>query len=246
MGPAAASAVPALTEALRDKACIDRRGDQYFVCVAAAGALGEIGAAAGSAVGSLAALLRDEEPEVREAAARALGRLGPVAEAAIPALDEALQGRAGLVAVAGLGGIGPAAVPALLAAFREGDCNTRVATAWGLAQIGPAAQAAVAPLAEALEGEEPLVRVSAAAALWHIARHPAAVPALARALTLNPDAEVRFRAAQALEEIGQEAKAAVPALVRALRDEAVAYEAGRALAAIDPGAPAQAEGNHGR
>jgi hypothetical protein len=42
------------------------------------------------------------------------------------------------------------------------------------------------------------------------------------------------------------AKPTVPALIRALRDEAVGYEAGRALAAIDPGAAAQAEGNNGR
>jgi hypothetical protein len=57
---------------------------------------------------------------------------------------------------------------------------------------------------------------------------------------------VRFRAAQALEQIGPAAKAAVPALVRALREEAVGDEARRALAAIDPGAAAQAEGNNGR
>jgi TIR domain/HEAT repeats len=70
-GPAAASAVPALAEALKDHDPGIRRS--------AADALGGIGPAAASAVPALAEALKDQHASVRQSAANALGGIGPAA-----------------------------------------------------------------------------------------------------------------------------------------------------------------------
>jgi HEAT repeat protein len=66
---AAAMVVPALIEALRDPAVFGR--------VQAASALGQFGTNGGAAVAALTELLKDERPEVREAAAKALRAIQP-------------------------------------------------------------------------------------------------------------------------------------------------------------------------
>ena len=71
IGPAAASAIPSLTEALRDA---DRD-----VRAKAAEALGKIGPAATSAIPSLTEALRDADRNVRGRAVEALGNVGPAA-----------------------------------------------------------------------------------------------------------------------------------------------------------------------
>jgi HEAT repeat protein len=79
LGPEAAAAVPALTEALKNPNTLVRQN--------AALALGEVGPAAKGAVSALAEVLRDPEWVVRRQAALALGRLGPDARSAAPALQ---------------------------------------------------------------------------------------------------------------------------------------------------------------
>jgi hypothetical protein len=78
IGPAAAEAVPALIEALRDSADDVRQG--------AASALGKIGPAAAAAVPALIEALRDSNNDVRLEAVRALGEIGPCAPEAVAAL----------------------------------------------------------------------------------------------------------------------------------------------------------------
>jgi HEAT repeat protein len=81
MGPEAKTAVPALTELLKD--------DDEWVRRAAAWALGKIGPEAKTATPALTELLRDKW--VRQTAASTLGNIGPEAKTAIPALTELLQ-----------------------------------------------------------------------------------------------------------------------------------------------------------
>ena len=54
----------------------------------------------------------------------------------------------------------------------------------------------------------------------------------------SENSSIRQRAAEALGKIGPEAKAAVPGLIEALKDEAVRWKAGEALGKIGPGAKA--------
>ena len=61
------------------------------------------------------------------------------------------------------------------------------------------------------------VAANAAAALWRIARHPAALPAL-EAVLKSDDSMARISAVKALAEIGPEAVAVVPALRTSVRD----------------------------
>jgi HEAT repeat protein len=79
IGPEAKTAVPVLTELLKDE----------WVRKTAALALGEIGLEARTAVPALTELLKKEW--VRQTAASALGNIGPEAKTAIPALTELLQ-----------------------------------------------------------------------------------------------------------------------------------------------------------
>jgi HEAT repeat protein len=72
------TAIPPLVEALKD--------DDEKVCIAAAGALGEIGRKAKPAVPALIRALNDGNEGIRKAAALALGEIGPEAKAAVPAL----------------------------------------------------------------------------------------------------------------------------------------------------------------
>jgi hypothetical protein len=86
LGPAAKSAVPALTAALNERP--RSRGDDSALRRVTAEALGRIGPAAKGAVPALVAIVKDEreEEEVRRAAVHALGGIGPGAKSAAPAL----------------------------------------------------------------------------------------------------------------------------------------------------------------
>lgn len=80
IGPEAASAVPALIDALADKDVNVRSN--------ASNALVQVG---GEALPGLIAALKSEQRDVREQAARTLRKMGPTAQSAVPALVEALQ-----------------------------------------------------------------------------------------------------------------------------------------------------------
>jgi HEAT repeat protein len=128
------TAVPALVEALKDKAGKAR--------MRAVQALGDLGPAASSAVSDLVKAVKDSEPQVRWASSDALGQIGPAAEAAVPALIEALkEGNTRAAVVDALGLIGPkaqAAVPALQEVLNGDDVPVRWATAAALVRIGGA------------------------------------------------------------------------------------------------------------
>jgi hypothetical protein len=91
MGPAAADALPALLEVVRE--CCPSNADPLpasrYLFTAICNTFVQIGP---KSVPVLAELLAHDSPDVREAAAIALKRLGGSAEAALPALVKALTG----------------------------------------------------------------------------------------------------------------------------------------------------------
>jgi HEAT repeat protein len=165
MGAAAKPAVPELTAAVKDD-------KDLFVRRFAAQALGEIGPDAKDAVPALGKAAREEKKELVEAAVTALGKIGPDA---VPALIDALKGKAPdpakgkdkkkvmpaasegddtlrrRKAAEALGAIGPpakAAVPTLIDALKDTAVRTEAARALG--NIGPDAKAALTPLNDLL------------------------------------------------------------------------------------------------
>ena len=134
------TAVPALLEALKDKAAKIRKR--------AAESLGDLGPGAKSAVPALLKTAKDSDPMVRWASIDALGQMGPEAEAAASILIEALkEENTRGAAVDALGLIGPkaqAAVPALEKVLKGDDAGVYWATAAALLRIGgPGAKAGV-------------------------------------------------------------------------------------------------------
>lgn len=133
-GDAAAEAVPALTDALRD-AHKEVRRDAVI-------ALGKIGAAAGEAVPALIALLDDSHShhEVRKT-------LRKIGEPAVPALVGLLaEEMKGIEAESVLGAIGKPATGALIAALQSPTREIRARAASALGSVGAEAAEALCPL----------------------------------------------------------------------------------------------------
>jgi HEAT repeat protein len=142
MGRQAASAAPALVNALSDR---DR-----FVRWSAARALGKVRPAnADPVIAALARLLADPDGDLRLAAAAALGAYGPGARAALPALVEAAKARepelrlAALRALESIGSDDSNALAVLSAALGDSDGRVRQAAADALQKVAPSRREAV-------------------------------------------------------------------------------------------------------
>jgi HEAT repeat protein len=175
---------------------------------ACAGALGDIGADARAAVRDLAGALQDKHAGTRAAAAGALRRMGPHAKPARKELQAAL-------------------------ADKKGDEVLRTESARALLQLGADAAPALAVLEEALVDAKGPVGLRRAVAEG-LARLGKDAGLLAEALggvleEKGPDGKDKARreahqalrraAVTTLDSLGADAKAAVPALVKALADE---------------------------
>lgn len=133
IGPAAASAVPALTRMLGD--------EWYGNRAVAAQALGNIGSAAVPAVPALMRLLlTDEDDLTRACSARALGQIGD--SIALETLERSLREdrdtgvrAAAALALSGLGSSGRRSVPILSASLSDSEISVRVASALAIAKI---------------------------------------------------------------------------------------------------------------
>ncbi len=188
-----------------------------FARSSAADHLAEIGPDAVPAMPGLIRALADTSGSVRGLAARALGKFGPRAKIAVPAL----------LRVAAHPGewstlnetvkrIGPEAVPALIHGLDDPEYPAgHVPAAVALGQFGPLAAAAVPRIRALLANSRGEARVSLAQTLWRIDRDSSALAVLI-ALIRKEDFMVQARAFDALEEIGPDAKAAIPMLIEML------------------------------
>jgi HEAT repeat protein len=216
-------AVPALVQALESKTT----AREYAVI-----ALQEAGPPAKAAVPALIRRLQeDDDPHVRSPSAYALGRIGPAAKAALPALTKALRDSDGHVRINAADALrridnSSAGVPALIEVCKDPGPSNRCTAAMVLGDFGPAAKDAVPALLELLKDSDPYIPSYAAFALWQVAKHERAIPAL---IDTGPASEF-------LGRIGPEAKAAVPALIRAAgdKDAFAAFRAIDALGRIGP------------
>jgi HEAT repeat protein len=242
IGSRAKAAPRALTDRLKHEGFATRR--------AAASALWTFQKDA-AAVSAMIKDLKDRDPRTRHGAAQTLGGLGPRAKAAVPALLEVLTtpdptDRSAAALALWQIDKNPAGVPALIEDLEDTtSAGVRSQAAWALGRIGGAAKTAVPALALALKdnpwtpGENSGFHIPVALALWRIARHPAAVPALTACLK-DSEASRRWEAAHALGAIGADARATVPALAELLKDEKDSVRGSAALALGAMGARAKA------
>ena len=158
------TAIPALSEALKDEAAQIRAG--------AAAALYWIAPEAATAVPALSAALQDSDNTVRRLSSLALARIGPGARSAVPALIQVLadeDGRVRGAAISALGRIGPDAAAVLLEALqKDKTACIRAAAAAALPAIPDRAPATVPALIAAMKDADPGVRAAAALALKRI------------------------------------------------------------------------------
>lgn len=194
VGPAAASAVPALIRATRDEsesvrrkatlalgamgpraeiampALVDLLGFDESAAVrdVAAKSLASIGAAA---VSLLKKLLTDEDPAVRWRAAMALGQLRRLAISAVPALRDATADVSPMVrmesieALWRITGKADVVLPGLLETLTVADRQVRIRAFRLLVQLGPQALPAAGPLRRLLKDDRSYVRQVAKKAL---------------------------------------------------------------------------------
>jgi HEAT repeat protein len=210
-------------------------------------ALSAIRSRADVAVPALRKALRDPDWYVRSEAGRAIGEYGVDAKSALPDLTSALKDKDGHVKVAAafalykIGGKTEPAVPVLIQTLNRGDETfySPHSAARTLGRIGPPAKAAVPHLTAALSKDNRGLRICAAGALWKITKKPEpALPVLIQALQDGTSLEENSTgdAIDMLEDMGPEAKAAVPALLAARKQaEGWARErVERVLKKIDP------------
>lgn len=169
------------------------------------------------------ALLKDKEDKVRLKAAFSLRQLGPEAKAAVPTLIGILKDknvdvrREAAFALQRIGSAVKPAIPALIDALQDSDAYVRFWSITALAEFGTDARAALPALKKILKEADPLLHVDAANALWRLGEKKEAVTALIDALkNANEKWDATAGAAFVLAEIGPDAKAAVPALLKAL------------------------------
>jgi HEAT repeat protein len=212
IGAGARAAIPSLLEALRD-------GDMD-VSVQAAETLGALGY---EAVPALVGALEDEDWRVRQAACQALGIVGADATEAVPALLQVLQADRDEVrhrAVWALGAIGDVAALEPLAEIltREGG-TVGCWIAEALGSYGRRARTVAVALRDELHRDHRGLALAAASALCRIEEYAdAAVWTLITYLQQGAPDD-RIEAAIALGEFGPAARAALPALKAAERDE---------------------------
>jgi hypothetical protein len=205
------SDVEAVFSYLRDQAGIDvgttsdsvlgkHRGETAAEKWAAAAIVDGLATQPGPPIPALVNALRYERADaavrdlVRQLAADSLRTLGPAAKEALPALERSLKTdqASGVrhAAALALGAIGPEATAALTHALRAAVYEDRWPLIQALGALGAGGKGAVSTLVGVLQGP-----------------------------VLHDYLGVRREAAASLGKIGSEAKAAVPALIAALRDE---------------------------
>ncbi|MEP6670462.1 MAG: HEAT repeat domain-containing protein [Chthoniobacter sp.] len=170
-----------------------------------------------AAVPKLAALLKDNNPAVRERAARALGRVGPGAVDALPTLLQAARTADGAPAYAdALAQIGPKALPALLDILQK---SKPAESKWVLRILHSFGPPAVPVLAEALKSNTPEVRIAAANALAEMGHEADTAAKSLFVSTKDSSPAVQAAAFRALVAVHADSGRLKPLLQEALTDK---------------------------
>lgn len=117
---------------------------------------------------------------------------------------------------------GREALPAMVKTLADEDAAVRYWGATGLGNLGSAAASAEQDLTVCLKDSSPSVRVAAARALARMEQTDLALPVLTGELA-SPHEWVRLSAAIVLDEMDEQARAALPALKQALQDKQNKY-----------------------
>jgi HEAT repeat protein len=216
----------------------------------AADALGRLGPRAAKAAPAVIAALEGQGPRTRAAMISALGRIGANDAAALSVLLASLDDPAREIREAAARAlrefVGPhrdAVLPALLKAMNDSSWNVQFWVGDGLGKVRPA-RVVLPHLIEALKGDRPNARKTAAGALGELCdardRDPETTRRAAEALAValaDRDPEVRSRAVWSLRLLGADARPAESALHAALNDPSrnVRDHASAALRAIAEG-----------
>jgi HEAT repeat protein len=167
-----------------------------------------------AAVPKLSALLKDNNPAVRDRAAHALGRVGPGAAAALPSLLAAARAADGSPVYAdALAQVGPQALPALLEVLQKSKPQD---SKWVLRILHSFGPPAVPVLSEALKSNSPEVRVSAASALAEMGRGASSAATTLFVLTRDANPAAQAAAFRALVAIHADSERLKPLLQEAL------------------------------
>ncbi len=215
MGVAAKAAVPSITALLQNGRPDVRR--------TAVKALVMIAPDADGLIPAITDLLSSASDQItQETAVGILGRIGPTA---IPTLLELLSNKVGLVretAVHTLAEMAPedgATILAITELSRDNETSVRSAVAYALGRLGPAAKASLPVLRELCGDDELRVQAAAIVAIARLCPEglDEAISIFTKWLK-HEDYHVRWEAAATLGSMGHEAKAAMPVLLKALRD----------------------------
>ncbi len=218
MGSRAASAVPAILQAMKD-------GDADFRRQALA-ALPKVGSPTAADVDALTALLRDASfPEGRRYDRDELAALGPDGKAAAPALADLLRDSDAAVkrkAAETLGAIGPAGRDAarrrLLDALDDPDADVAAAAAAALGKLGPPTKAEATDLLTLLH-EKPAARRYALDAIRAMGPDAADFAFRLRQEAADDDSpELRRLALAALQAVAPDSERNLDVYTRALAD----------------------------
>ncbi len=244
IGPPATAAIPALietvskTEPFETDPSTGASGGPTFspkARIAAIQALWKISPESPSVVSTVVAALQQKYfCEVESHAIMVLADLGPEFKSAIPTVIQNLkfydkrQPRLSVPSFYPVGGLAPGyaeSVPRLTEALKDTNPRTREAVAYDLGTLNtpdlPVARAAIPGLIAALQDQDVIVRITAAEAIRNIdwTQCQTTVPALIDLLG-ETNYTVRLRAVDLLRQMATEATPALPALEKALQDNA--------------------------
>lgn len=229
-GPGSGAAVVPLVAALKDRNSYVRR--------AAGSALYKVGAPDPKDKDALIALLKDKDPAVRHGAIRALSMLERVGEDMVPIFEvllfdkdeELAMGAAAVLRRSKSAGL---VVGRLVLALEGPDKRRALRAAKVVAVLGEPGEKASNALIRAAQGRDRALAIQAMRTLGNLPVGPAVISLLIEKLQ-GSDKMAAVEAANILAQVGPGARAAAPALLRAMksRNHELSYAAMKAIARL--------------